>query len=128
MLGYAVIGAEGLCGVIADPSNRRLKPLEEVAGLRKARAEVTLTDVLRFSVDFDGVGGRRVEFDMRSVGHDRFALGVNIIGEVIVLKQLLIEAVVLGEELLVLVSWRVRGLILIHIILLLRAIRRHSAI
>lgn len=128
MLGDAVVGTEGLRGVVADPSNRGLATFMEVAGLRKSRAEVSLIGVLWFSVDFDEVGGRCVELDMRSMGHDRFAWGVWIIGEVIVLKQLLIEAVVLGEELLVLVSRGVRWLVLIHIILLLRVIRRHSAI
>ena len=128
MLGDAVVGAEGLRGVIADPSNRRLKALEEVAGLGEARTEVALTDVLWFPADLDGVRGRRVEFDMCSVGQDGFAFGVGGIGEVIFLKQLLVEAVVLAEELLVVVSGRVRGLVLIHIILLLRRIRRLSII
>ena len=54
----AVIGAEGLGGMVADPSNRRLKSFVEGAGLGQARTEVSLADVLWFSGDLDGVGGR----------------------------------------------------------------------
>lgn len=118
MFGDAVVGAEGLRGLDADPSNRRLIALGEVAGLGQTGAEVSLADVLWFPVDFDGIGGRSVELDMRSVGGYWFVLGVGGIGEVILLEELLVEAVVLGEELLVLVGRGVRWLVLIHIILL----------
>lgn len=118
VFGDAVIGAEGLGGVVADPSNRRLKVLEEVAGLGQTGTEVSLADVLWFSGDFDGIGGWGVELDVRSMGRDWFGLGVGGIGEVIFLQQLLVEPVVLGEELLVLVGRGVRWLVLIHIILL----------
>lgn len=118
VFGDAVIGAEGLGGMVADPSNRRLKSFVEGAGLGQARAEVSLADVLWFSGDLDGVGGRGVELDVCSVGGDRFGLGEGGIGEVIFLQQLLVESVVLGEELLVLVGRGVGGLVLIHIILL----------
>lgn len=114
VFGDAVVGAEGLRGLDADPSEGRLEAL----GLGQARTEVSLADVLWFPVDFDGIGEGSVELDVCGVGEEGLVLGLGGLGEVIFLEELLVEAVVLGEELLVLVGGGVRWLVLIHIILL----------
>lgn len=108
MLSDAVVGTQGLCGLVANP---RLKALEEPSTARQTRAKLlSFRGMLLGGVsDDDGEGRRLGESD----GGGLRVRGRRAGGDVL-LQQLLVEPMIFAEKMLVLVG----GLRARHFILL----------